>query len=187
LPVATARPIVLTAAERHRLKKAAYGHSTPHRDRLRAQIVLQAARGRGNAAIARDTGAHLDTVRTWRVRFADGGLAALADRRRCGRPRRFTPVQVAEVKALACQLAAVTSTVRRRPRVSVTMLRLRPTIFLPASVPWLVAGMLVAVFTLCASITQADGSALRPSRCRTNSRSRPLSWAKMLSACHLAK
>ncbi|MFD5063533.1 MULTISPECIES: IS630 family transposase [unclassified Streptomyces] len=110
MPVATARPIVLTAAERRRLKKAAYGHRTPHRDRLRAQIVLQAARGRGNAAIARETGAHLDSVRTWRVRFADGGLAALADRRRCGRPRRFTPVQVAEVKALACQLPAETGT-----------------------------------------------------------------------------
>jgi transposase len=75
--------------------------------------VLQAARGLGNAAIARETGAHLDTVRTWRVRFADGGLAALAalaDRRRCGRPRRFTPVQVAEVKALACQLPVETGT-----------------------------------------------------------------------------
>ncbi|MFJ8141200.1 helix-turn-helix domain-containing protein [Streptomyces sp. NPDC096013] len=38
----------------------------------------------GNAAIARETGVHLDTVRTWRVRFAEGGLPALADRRRCG-------------------------------------------------------------------------------------------------------
>lgn len=47
LPVAIAHPIVLTAAERRRLKKAAYGHRTPHRDRLRAQIVLQAARGAG--------------------------------------------------------------------------------------------------------------------------------------------
>ncbi|WP_405826743.1 hypothetical protein [Streptomyces sp. NBC_01390] len=27
--------------------------------------------------MARETGAHLDTVRTWRVRFADGGPAAL--------------------------------------------------------------------------------------------------------------
>ncbi|MFD7180589.1 helix-turn-helix domain-containing protein [Streptomyces sp. NPDC059904] len=52
--------------------------------------MLQAARGRGNAAIARETGAHLDTVRTCRVRFAVGDLAALADRRRYGRPRRFT-------------------------------------------------------------------------------------------------
>ncbi|WP_328744582.1 IS630 family transposase [Streptomyces sp. NBC_00285] len=72
--------------------------------------ALYAARGRGNARIARETGVHLDTVRTWRVRFADGGLPALADRERCGRPRRFTPVQVAEVKALACQLPAETGT-----------------------------------------------------------------------------
>lgn len=47
LPVATARPVVLTAAERHRLKRAAYGHRAPHQDRLRVQIVLQTARGRG--------------------------------------------------------------------------------------------------------------------------------------------
>ncbi|MEU6019737.1 IS630 family transposase, partial [Streptomyces sp. NPDC047515] len=110
MPVAAARPISLTAAERRRLKKAAYGHRTPHQDRVRAQIVLHAARGRGNARIARDTGVHPDTVRTWRVRFADGGLPALADRKRSGRPRRFTPVQVAEVKALACQLPAETGT-----------------------------------------------------------------------------
>ncbi|MBT2476846.1 IS630 family transposase [Streptomyces sp. ISL-94] len=92
------------------MKKAAYGHKTAHQERIRAQIVLHAARGRGNAAIARETGVHLDTVRTWRVRFADGGLPALADRRRSGRPRRFPPVQVAEVKALACQLPAETGT-----------------------------------------------------------------------------
>ena len=60
-------------------------------------------------------------------------------------------------------LAAVTGTSRRRPIVSVTMLCLRPTIFLPASVPWVVAGRLVEVFTLCASITQADGCVFRPS------------------------
>ena len=35
LPVAAARPIVLTAAERHWLKKAAYGHKTPHQARVR--------------------------------------------------------------------------------------------------------------------------------------------------------
>ncbi|MBM7439393.1 IS630 family transposase [Streptomyces sp. HB132] len=46
----------------------------------------------------------LDTVRTWRGRFAHGGLPALADRKRSGRPARFTPVQVAVAKALACQL-----------------------------------------------------------------------------------
>lgn len=35
LPVATARPILLTATERNRLKTATYGHSTPHQDRPR--------------------------------------------------------------------------------------------------------------------------------------------------------
>jgi transposase len=50
----------------------------------------------------------IDTVRRWRGRYADGGLAALADRRRSGRPPRFTPVQVAEVKAMACHLPAET-------------------------------------------------------------------------------
>ncbi|MDX3310608.1 helix-turn-helix domain-containing protein [Streptomyces sp. ME08-AFT2] len=75
---------------------------------MRAQVVLHAARGRSNAHIARETGLHLDTVRVRRGRFAEQGLAGLADRRRCGRPARFTPVQVAEAKALACRLPAET-------------------------------------------------------------------------------
>ncbi|WP_225900082.1 IS630 family transposase [Streptomyces sp. RLB3-17] len=100
--------VVLTAAERHRLKKMAYGHKTPHQARQRASVVLLAARGLGNARIAAETQLHVDTVRTWRGRFAHGGLPALADRKRSGRPARFTPVQVAEAKALACQLPAET-------------------------------------------------------------------------------
>jgi DNA-binding NarL/FixJ family response regulator len=63
MPVATACPIVPTAAELKRLKRMAYGHKTEHRLRVRAQIVLHAARGRSNANIARETGLHLDTVR----------------------------------------------------------------------------------------------------------------------------
>ncbi|WP_413751874.1 IS630 family transposase [Streptomyces sp. R-74717] len=108
MPVTPARPIVATTAERERLKKMAYGHKTPYRLRRRAEIVLHAARGRSNARIARETGLHLDTVRAWRDRFAHGGLPALADRKRTGRPARFNPVQVAEAKALACQLPAET-------------------------------------------------------------------------------
>ncbi|MFE0512782.1 IS630 family transposase [Streptomyces sp. NPDC058964] len=75
---------------------------------MRAQVVLHAARARSNARIARETSLHLDTVRVWRGRFAEQGLAGLADRRRCGRPARFTPVQVAGAKALACRLPAET-------------------------------------------------------------------------------
>lgn len=75
---------------------------------MRAHIVLHAARGGSPAGIAAVTRLHVDTVRTWRGRFARGGLPALADRKRSGRPARFTPVQVAETKALACRLPADT-------------------------------------------------------------------------------
>jgi transposase len=106
MPLASAVPVVLTASERHRLKKMAYGHKTPHQARQRATIVLLAARGRPNARIAAQTCLHVDTVRTWRGRFAAGGLPALADRKRSGRPGSFTALHVAEVKSLACQLPA---------------------------------------------------------------------------------
>lgn len=106
MPVTVARPIVLTAVERHRLKKAAWGHKTEHQARVNAQIVLFAARARSNARIAVEVGVHVDTVRTWRGRFADRGLPGLADRKRPGRPAAFTPLQAAQVKALACQVPA---------------------------------------------------------------------------------
>ncbi|MFJ9847301.1 IS630 family transposase [Kitasatospora sp. NPDC101155] len=106
MPVTPARPVALTTAERQRLKKLAYGHKTEHRLRLRAQVVLHAARGRSNARIARETGLHLDTVRTWRGRFAEHGLPGLTDRKRTGRPRMFNALQSAQVTALACQLPA---------------------------------------------------------------------------------
>ncbi|MDQ1304943.1 MAG: hypothetical protein QG671_771 [Actinomycetota bacterium] len=70
--------------------------------------MLDAARGDSNAQIARRRGLTVDTVRPWRGRYADDGLAGLKDRQRSGRPARFSPVQVAEVKALACQLPAET-------------------------------------------------------------------------------
>ncbi|MBC9731342.1 IS630 family transposase [Streptomyces sp. TRM68367] len=90
------------------MKKAAHGHKTEHQTRVRAQVVLHAACGYSKARITRETGLHIDTVRTWRGRFAEQGLVGLADRKRSGRPARFTPVQVAEAKALACQLPAET-------------------------------------------------------------------------------
>jgi hypothetical protein len=47
-------------------------------------------------------------VRCWRGRYADEGIPGLADRKRSGRPARFTPVQIAEVTAMACQIPAET-------------------------------------------------------------------------------
>ena len=45
-------------------------------------------------------------VGRWRRRFFEERLEGLEDRQRAGRPRRFPPEQVAEVKALACELPA---------------------------------------------------------------------------------
>ena len=58
MPLPRAVPVTLTAAERTTLKKRARGAKTAHRDRLRAQIVLAAARGRDNARIAADLRHH---------------------------------------------------------------------------------------------------------------------------------
>jgi transposase len=110
MPAVSAQPVRLRASVRKRLKTIARGHKSPHRDRLRAQIVLAAARGHANARIARDLRVGEDTVRKWRGRFAADGLDGLADRARSGRPCRYTPLQVAEVKALACQLPAESDT-----------------------------------------------------------------------------
>jgi transposase len=108
MPVPHARPVRLTAAQRHRLTRTARGHKSPCRDRLRAQIVLDAAGDYANAAIARRRRVTPDTVRKWRGRFAAEGLAGLMDRKRSGRPPRFTPMQRAQVTAMACELPAAT-------------------------------------------------------------------------------
>ncbi len=106
MPAARARQIVLAACDRHRLKRLERSQTAPWRQVLRAKIVLLAARGMANQKIAARLGVTADTARKWRGRFAADGMAGLADRQRPGRPPRFTPLQVAEVKALACQLPA---------------------------------------------------------------------------------
>jgi transposase len=99
-------PVTVTGAVRRLLIRRSRGQKTPYRDKLRARIVLLAARRWPNTRIAAELRITVDTVRTWRGRFAAEGLAGLMDRPRSGRPSRFTPVQVAQVKSLACQLPA---------------------------------------------------------------------------------
>jgi len=81
--------LVLCDGQRRLLLAQARRASGQHRDVLRARIVLAAAEGATNAAIAQNLGVTDDTVRKWRRRFSQHGLDRLRDRPRTRRPRRF--------------------------------------------------------------------------------------------------
>lgn len=99
-------PLTLTDDERLKLADWSRRPTTAQRLALRANIVLAAAAGRSNAAIAADLRVTAPTVRKWRMRFADAGLDGLADEPRPGAPRAITDAQVE---------AAVTRTLEARP------------------------------------------------------------------------
>ena len=109
MPVISLYRVVLSAEEQSVLMARARSVRGPYRDRLRARIVLAAAAGSTNAAIAAQVGVHVDTVRKWRRRFAAGRLAGLKDAPRSGRPPVFTAADRAEAIALACALPAESS------------------------------------------------------------------------------
>ncbi len=95
--------ITVTGSQRRELQRLIRAGRTEQRTVIRAKIVLAAADGHSNAAIARLLAVGEDTVRKWRDRWrAAPGVASLGDAKRCGRPPKFTPVQVAQVKAAAC-------------------------------------------------------------------------------------
>lgn len=98
--------ILLSAEEEGALVARARSVRTEYRDRLRARIVLAAAAGQTNAAIAAAMNVCQDTVRKWRGRFAVHRLPGLKDAPRSGRPPAFTAADRAEVVALACALPA---------------------------------------------------------------------------------
>lgn len=100
--------IALSASERKVLKERVRGAKTCWRDRLRAEIVLLAARDWRNARIAAELRCTEDTVRKWRGRFAEERLEGLRDRPRSGRRRRISEEDRAAIVALACQLPAGT-------------------------------------------------------------------------------
>jgi transposase len=64
-------------ADRDQLRKWTRRRSSPHRLVVRSRIVLLAAEGLNDAAIATNLRVSAATVRLWRTRFAAGGLAAL--------------------------------------------------------------------------------------------------------------
>jgi len=83
--------IVLSDEERTELEHRAACYSRPHREVLRAKLVLLAAEGQTNVQIAARLGMVPEVVGRWRKRFHEERLEGLSDRKRAGRPRRFPP------------------------------------------------------------------------------------------------
>ena len=96
--------VTLTASQRRFLKRLVRRPTAQQRQVTRARIVLLAAAGLANAAIARKLQIAPNTAGKWRKRFCREGVDGLADRKRSGRPRAFPPVVVAYAKAVACEL-----------------------------------------------------------------------------------
>jgi transposase len=91
MPGPRAVPIVLSAAERAHLEQTTRQQTAPQRMVRRSRIVLLAAEGLGNTAIAAALSCSRATVVLWRGRFARQRLAGLQDEPRPGRPRSFFP------------------------------------------------------------------------------------------------
>ncbi|MEH6374732.1 IS630 family transposase [Streptomyces sp. KLMMK] len=98
----TAVVVALEAQVRERLMRTVASAKSEVRAVLRARIVLAAADGLANGAIARELDVSVNTVRKWRGRFAARGVDGLRDAERSGRPKAYGPeVRVAIVATAA--------------------------------------------------------------------------------------
>src|SRR5215471_8000678 len=98
MPMAIGRPkaeLVLSVEEQAQVSALAASRSLPHALVARAQLVLWAAQGESNSAIAERLGWSMATVGKWRRRFVEQRIAGLHDELRPGRPRTYGDEQVA--------------------------------------------------------------------------------------------
>src|SRR3954452_19489475 len=95
MPYRAPATLDLGEAERAELEGWARRRKTAQALALRARIVLRAAAGSSNTAIAAELGIAKHTVGKWRERFAKDRLEGLQDQPRSGAPRTVTDERVA--------------------------------------------------------------------------------------------
>lgn len=121
------RPVAIPLTDRQRviLEDLVHSRRRPHAEVQRAAIILQSADGARTRHLAEAVGVSDPTVRLWRARWAHATpqLAAaeaeaeedtmrgliqqvLWDAPRRGRPATFTPEQLCEIVAVACEAPA---------------------------------------------------------------------------------
>jgi hypothetical protein len=83
--------IVLSANEAEELRTRAAKYTLPYFQVVRAKMILLAAEGLPNDAIAHCLHTRREVVSLWRKRFYDQRLPGLEEQRRSGRPRGFPP------------------------------------------------------------------------------------------------
>lgn len=96
----TGRPkkvIILSKEEEEHLKSIVGSRSLPYGLVTRARIIIMAAEGATNKAIAEKLDYSPQSVGLWRRRFLEQGLSGLHDELRPGRPRSISDEQVAEL------------------------------------------------------------------------------------------
>jgi transposase len=96
-----AAPLLMSAGQREALTVLARSSTAAHRQVQRAKVLLMAADGVANSHIAATGGVTPVTVRAWRTRFAEEGLAKFSVvRRGRGRKPGITPEQIEEIVRL---------------------------------------------------------------------------------------
>lgn len=107
--VNVARRVVLDPEQRAQLESLSGSLTLPHALVLRARIVLMAAEGKENIAIAEQVGMSRVSVGKWRQRFAEAGVQGLHDELRPGRPRTIGDEQIARL---------ISRTLRQQPKAA---------------------------------------------------------------------
>ena len=108
------KPAVLELNEREQeeLEALVRKRSTPQQIAQRGRMILAAAQGKNNGQIARELGACVDTVRSWRMRWIGWQklslddfsiVERLSDTPRPGRPSQITAEQFCQMITLACE------------------------------------------------------------------------------------
>jgi len=103
--------LILDEAEQSQLSSIVRSRSMPAALTVRARIVLSAAAGQSNSAIARQQQSTQATVGKWRRRFVKHRIAGLYDELRPGRPRTIEEERVA---------ALIRKTLNKKPKDGAT-------------------------------------------------------------------
>jgi putative transposase len=103
--------LILDEAEQTQLSSIVRSRSMPAALAVRARIVLSAAAGQSNSAIARQQQLTQATVGKWRRRFVKQRIAGLYDELRPGRPRTIEEERVA---------ALIRKTLNKKPKDGAT-------------------------------------------------------------------